>query len=350
MDDIILDEEDGVGYDVPDVPHVNIVFDGINDTLANVEGTESLTQAQVYLQGVLSASGIVSNRVAGNEGFFTSVGSGLKSALDYVKKMFKSLWDFFFKRDAAALAEAAKKELGESKDALVAITSGGATEAEATSILSKQISTLKALGHEPDANKSALDQILKEADEAHKGSYAEKKAAILMLSRELPKLNKKAKKELGGKIDRMIAVLKTFTTTIDDAVKDGSTVGAEMKTALGALKKERDEYDQFMKDLEAARDLSDIGKAKDLLTKLLSGIDSVDAANKQFKGLESSLGAQIKQVESLIGEDKDKEELGKRLGDLRGIMTLVSKMSQCFKAMLSTMSSLQKSVNALFGA
>lgn len=349
MDEIILEEGAGDGYDVPDVPHVEIIFDAVNDTLANVEGTESLTQAQTYLQGVLTASGQVNARVAGNEGFFSTLGTGLTSAYEYVKKMFKSLWDFFFKRDAPKLAEDAKKALNESKDQLAIAETGGSDEASATKLLGKQISALKALSHEPDANKSALDQILKEADEAHKGSFADKKKAILMLSRELPKLNKKAKKELGVKIDQMIAVLKTFTSVMDEAKAD-EKIDPGMKTSLDALNKERAEYDQFIKDLEAHRDLENVGAAKTLLDKLLAGIDSIDAVNKQFKGLQGTIGGQIKAVEELMKDAKDKEELSEKLGALRGIMVLVTKMSQCFKAMLSRMTSLQKSVTAMFGA
>lgn len=350
MEEIILEDGAGDGYDVPDVPHVEIIFDALNDTLADVNGSEGLTQAQSYLSGVLNASGVANSRVTGNEGFFSSIGTGAKSAYEYIKKMFKSLWEFFFKRDAPKLAEDAKKEITEAQDALKALESGGSSEAEADKVLSKQISALKALGHQPDVEKSALDQILKEADEAHKGSFADKKKAILMLSHEIPKLNKKAKKELSGKVDQLIAVLKSLKSTVEEAQSDQAEASPLVKSLVEGIKAGNSST-SLLTQLESIRDLSDVNKGKSVLTEMLKEIDLAAGMNKMLKDHQSQVGSEISKLESEIsGDAAASEETKKALASLRGLMVLVTKLSQLFKQLLSRMSSVQKSVTSIFGA
>jgi len=111
MDTIDLNQLDDVDREVPDTPHVEIMFDALNDTLTGTEGMV-LTEAQHYANGVLFAN---SSRVSGNESFFGSIASGVKSAYDYIVKMFKSIWGFFFNRDAAEEAKEAKQEVAAQK-------------------------------------------------------------------------------------------------------------------------------------------------------------------------------------------------------------------------------------------
>lgn len=107
MDTIDLNQLDDVDREVPDTPHVEIMFDALNDTLTGTEGMV-LTEAQHYANGVLFAN---SSRVSGNESFFGSIASGVKSAYDYIVKMFKSIWGFFFNRDGVEEAKEAKQEI-----------------------------------------------------------------------------------------------------------------------------------------------------------------------------------------------------------------------------------------------
>ncbi|ASU03910.1 hypothetical protein JOAD_5 [Erwinia phage vB_EamM_Joad] len=106
--------EEELGGGIPDVEHVDTVMDGIIDT---VTGTEGLTHAQRYLAGALYASGAVSySQYHGSEGVMDTIKGGLKKAWDYVVKMFKQIWGFFFKskgKQEAAEAKAAVKQLEE---------------------------------------------------------------------------------------------------------------------------------------------------------------------------------------------------------------------------------------------
>lgn len=80
---------------VPEPEHLEFAFQALEDTVA---GTESLTQAQQYMQSVLLSSGKVTRAqvVTGVEGFFSKIGDGLKAIWEYIQKMFKSIWNWFF--------------------------------------------------------------------------------------------------------------------------------------------------------------------------------------------------------------------------------------------------------------
>lgn len=351
MEDILLEEGAGDGYDVPEHPHIEIVFDGLNDTLDNVSGNESLTQAQHYLIGAMNAAGVLRTAdVTGNESMFSAIGSGVTKAFEYIKNMFKSIYEFFFKRDGPKMVEDTKKDLNDHSKLLDVVSTGGSNEQETEKVLAKQISALKALGNESDTNKSALDQILKEADEAHKsGSQAEKKKAVVMIGRELPKLNSKAKKILGGKIDQLVAALKAFLKVVDDALADEATTTLA-KDALKKLGTEKQTQTQLIAKLESVRDIKNVAAAKDVLTAMVKDIGEFEVMLKDYRQMEGHIGEQIRKLEAMMKENaKEDKVLKASLGDLRGLMTVISKITQVFKAIFSRMVSTQVSVNAMFG-
>lgn len=109
MFDEMLEEE---YVEVPEPEHVSTVMEGLIDT---VTGNEGFTYAQHYLHSCVQSSGGISSRT-GTEGFFGSIGNGLKAAWDYIMKMFKSIWNFFFGGDEAAEKEA--KKLGDKIEAV----------------------------------------------------------------------------------------------------------------------------------------------------------------------------------------------------------------------------------------
>lgn len=80
---------------VPEPEHLEFAFQALEDT---VSGSESLTSAQLYMQSVLLASGKATRAqvVTGVEGFFSKIGDGLKAIWEYIQKMFKSIWNWFF--------------------------------------------------------------------------------------------------------------------------------------------------------------------------------------------------------------------------------------------------------------
>lgn len=96
--DIQADDFDGL----PD--HIEQVMDGVIDTMVPVAGTEGLTAAQEYLHGALFAQGVVPQMRDGNEGAMDTIKKTFGKALEYIQKIFRGIWDFFFKKKTAETA------------------------------------------------------------------------------------------------------------------------------------------------------------------------------------------------------------------------------------------------------
>lgn len=76
--------------DMPEGAHIETMFNGLTDAVSGVESYNTR-----YAQGVLLACGMTSFReVAGNEGFFSSIGDGIKKVFEYIVNMFKSIWNW----------------------------------------------------------------------------------------------------------------------------------------------------------------------------------------------------------------------------------------------------------------
>lgn len=96
--------------------HIEQVMDGITDTIVPVAGAEGLTHAQEYLHGVLYAQSIVPQMRDGNEGALDTIKKTFSKALEYIRKIFRGIWDFFFgKKSAENAVKEAKTNLLECK-------------------------------------------------------------------------------------------------------------------------------------------------------------------------------------------------------------------------------------------
>lgn len=113
------EEQEMREFGIVDERHVHAMFQAIEDTEERmIEGNEhlALTDFQVYAGVVLGLNGHRSATVTGNEGFFSAIGDGLKAAWEYIKKIFKSIWQFFFGKDAEKELSDAEKEIKEISD------------------------------------------------------------------------------------------------------------------------------------------------------------------------------------------------------------------------------------------
>lgn len=84
--------------------HIDIVFDGVSDTLSMVEGTEGLSFAQQYLYGAMHAQGMVTQLREGNEAAMDAIKKTFGKAIAYLQKIFRGIWEFFFKKKNAETA------------------------------------------------------------------------------------------------------------------------------------------------------------------------------------------------------------------------------------------------------
>jgi len=338
--------EDDLDTGIPEPEHVSEILDGMSDSLNQVAGTESLTSAQVYLGSVLVANGYVRRNQVGQEGFMGKVGDGFKAAIAYIKKMFTSIWDFFLKRDAPKLLTEAKEEVKEAAEVLKVIETGGSTEQETTKALTNLRKVALALTHEPDVNKSALDQILKEADEAMKASQPEKKKAVLMIGRELPKLNKRSqntfKKKLGDVTKHLELMSRAYGTILEASQ---SHPGDELHQALASdAKRFRAEVDTLASRFRNAKDSGSVADMKDCYTLVNQNLDMTEDSYKDLVALKGHLDKALKQIES--GDDA---EAKKGIPPLKHGLTCIGALARVSKELIAACKSLLKAGNKAFG-
>lgn len=148
---------------VPEPDHVEQIMDGFIDT---VSGSEGFTSAQHYLEAVLFSNGIITHRqVGGTEGILSSIGDGAKAAVEYIKKMFRAIWDFFFKSEKKELEKKVDKALEDVEKKLEALEkSNTVTTENADAALKKADSAINKLKDGPD--KTKLKEKVAEAQES----------------------------------------------------------------------------------------------------------------------------------------------------------------------------------------
>jgi len=346
MDEIISEAELEMEAPIPEPEHIETILEGMSDSIDQVAGTESLTNAQVYLGSVLAANGYIRRNQVGQEAFMSKVGDGFKAAIAYIKKVFTNIWDFFFKRDAPKLAAEAKEEAKAAEEVLKVVESGGSDEKETTLALNNMRKVAMALSHEPDTNKAALDQILKEADEAMKGDQAKKKAAVLSIGRELPKLNKRSSAAVKKRIDDVIRTLTNFEKSMDVVIQKGqaSSASPEEKKLGSDLKSAKGELSDVLGKFKKASSESTVANLKDCYTHVSQTITSTEAAYKQLEGGRSIIQGEISKLES--GKD-DESKAG--VAALKSLLSSVSSLVTASKELLSSSKGLLKAGNKSFG-
>jgi DNA repair exonuclease SbcCD ATPase subunit len=353
MEPLDITHEDDAGADIPEAPHVEIMFDALNDT---VTGTEGMTPAQHYAAGVLSANGYrPATSVAGTEGFFGSVASGAKAVYDYIIKMFKSVWGFFFNRDGAAQAEAAKKEAKDSeqhfKDAVVSPSS----EEAVNEALKKVSSTAAKLEDIPTGDQAALDKFMTEGKEALKsGTVAEKKAALKNLVNEMPKVNKKGQYSLKHTVENVVDLNKKFIALCQGAdTKINGNIDADVTKLVHAIVGDVAKYlghaSKTVADLEKHTEIKSVAEAQAIHAQVQAEIAANKALVDTVKSHTSSLNNEIKFYESLAKEDAKGTHTSGHLTVLRGILTFSTNVAQYLKRSMKAQVVLSKTVNSVFG-
>lgn len=346
MENIIDDVDLEMEADIPDPEHVVSILEGVQDSLGEVTGNEGLTSAQHYLGSVLVANGYIRRNQVGQEGFFSKVGDGAKAAIAYIKKMFQNIYEFFFKRDAPKLAAEAKASVKEGQEVMKLIETGGSTEAETDEALRKLRSVTVALTHQPDVNKAALEQILKEADEAMKGSQADKKKVVLQIGRDLPKLNKRSQAAIKKRIDEIVRILNSTDKVIGILIQKSELPGASSseKSLAATLKQNRHEVVSQRDKFQKASSEGTPSSLKDVYTNVSQTIEDTEKGHKALAGLKTEIENSIKSLES-----DNHAESKKSAAELKGLLSAVSSMVTCGKEVINAAKALIKAGNRSFG-
>jgi len=298
--------------EVPEVSHVEAVMDGMLDSLSGNESLD-LTQAQRYLAGVLESADMVRWSVQGTEGFFSSIGDGLKAAWDYVMKMFKSVYDFFFGKKNKEDSDAAKSSVKDASSAIKEVESPEVTEQNAQAVL-KQVE--KKIDKLPE---SAKKKELKKKVENAKADPAKAKAAA-------PGLIKEVYDESMIDLPRMNAVAKKFNQLYTDLLKRKDEykahVGAGDRQVLGHA------LEQFLNGFTGLKEpRKGLAESKAWLTWAGRCLEATDNSLLTIKAMKSEHEHAIKDVQAKIdGLQKSqhtKQELVAEIADLKRVMATI---------------------------
>jgi len=328
QDDIVIDENEE--FVAPETGHVELVFQALGDTVNNIAGTEGLTTAQVYLHGVLNASGGLSysQSVAGVEGFFANVKEGARKAIEYIKKMFKSIWGFFFKKQGPEETKNVYKELAEN---LAAIKSVDEVKA----------GLKRAAGSD---SKELVEHI----------SKATSISELNTLSKDVAKANSKAQQGLVIKINQLVESLEGEIKLAEEVEGEAKKSGEASYTAWASgVKGGVSGAQSLITKLKGIRDLADLKAAESTLDDLKSHTQVIERALEAAGGTESRVQGMIDNLSKLDGNesasDEQKKQGDENLKALQLFVKSAARYSGLLKRTLSHMKSVNTAVGKVFG-
>jgi hypothetical protein len=344
--------DENEGFDVSDRPHIEIMFDALDDTVNGVTGSEGfgLTEAQRYAEGVLMASGAIkASSVGGNESFFGSIATGAKSVYEYIVKMFKGLWGFFFNRDAPALLDKAKEDVTEFKKELDEIGKGSEKE------IADQISTMKgrleSLAQTATGAELTIVNSLLEREKKAK-TPAEQKEVILMIGHEAPKFNKDGQAAFVKAVQRIVDKLTKLLAFHEDSKKKSMVGGAEHGLAWEMFQKMNPfitASKKFLDQLEEIKELGDLNKAKSVAQAMINDIDEAKKAVKAMNDQKNTISKQIAECEKQLKESTAENKTATTLlGQLRVILAYCSGFAHHVKTSVEDILTLKKATKRVF--
>ena len=361
MDHLEITNESSVGEDIPTSIHSDIMFEALADTLDGVGGTEglALTEAQIYASGVLSANGV--RPVAGNEGFFSTIADGVKAGYDYIVKLFKSIYGFFFKRDAGEKIEDAKKEVADNTKDLKNVGSSSVPDAEVEKQLKHAHSVATAIETIPTGSQAEFDKAMEQAVVAIKGTSApDKRKALVALTGELPKVNKRGQENFTRDLAGVATQGARFEKIVENIAKDTKL----NKAGLPA------ESDPSFKLLMAV--ITDATSFKGIAlrqadypkkTTVLKTLSEAQALQKQIdddltasKGLISKLSSHNSSINSAISalggkvNEKNMDAAAKKeLACMKALLNISARIAGYLKTSTEAQSKLSGTINKVFG-
>lgn len=317
---------------VPEPEHVELVMDGLIDT---VTGNEGFTKAQHYLEAVLFSNGIITHRqVGGTEGILSTIGDGVKATIAYIKKMIRAIWDFFFKTEKKELEEKVDKALDDAYKSLDNLEKTPITTKNVDEVLKKANTVANKIKDEP-TKKKVQDEI-KVAREA-KTPEAKVKAAegipekafknyhlyasvtgiasygIEQNVAVLTKLKEENHFDLGDDIQKIINGLIGLPEKVSkiDGIASAKTYldksrscRTAISNSLKTIENEKATYEDLIKGVEEkiATEPKGYGKNKDELQKLKDGLSVITAIISEAKAILHKLVILANQVSLSCGD------------------------------------------------
>lgn len=291
------------GFDsVPDEQHIETMMDGLMDSLSGNEGM-GLTKAQIYVQGVLYASGGIRSlplpEVAGNEGFFSAIGDGLKAAWEYIKKMFKSIFGFFFKTDAKEKKAEVTQSIKDTERAIHRVESPPVTVANVDAVVHQAVVKVQRLpeGREKQKLEAKIEEIKAEPSAPKK--VEETKKVVKELFDTLLFGPHSTKTEEKG-IAEYVADLQARVDKYKRQENDGSLTQEERDGHWAGAIALQQVLNGMTGFPQAAGKIDNIADAKNYISKALRCVEAMDNSLQTIRNTESFLKEELHDLEALI--------------------------------------------------
>jgi hypothetical protein len=359
MDTLNTYPTDELDDSIPDSPHVEIMFDALNDTVSGTEGMV-LTPTQIYAAGVLGAN----NYRAGNEGFFGSIASGAKAVWDYIVKMFKSVWEFFFNRDAAAEVKEAKQEVQANAEALV--SAGASVNAEGAD---KAIAKAKTMAHaiengehnvDPQKTRDWLASLVE-------GEPAERKAAAEKVVKEIYSkigtYNEKGGRKVKAAAEKVVRLNSSFLTWFEKEGNKRSSLGVNHNDESAAAKTLAESFFSVIKKFvehhktsastsALSGEIKTLDDGKHIQTEITASIEALGQLIRECNAYTGKIKGAMSDVEKQLGSTKPgsdgHDKHTKELQYLRGIMSVSAAVATYIKKSIEAEKEYSNAINKMF--
>lgn len=299
-------------YDeVPEVSHVETMMDGVLDSLKGAESLD-LTSAQRYVIAVLDSNDITRSSVTGTEGLLSDIGDGLAKAWEYIKKMFTSIWDFFFGKKNKEDSAAAKESVKSVEEAIKEVESPQVTEAnvkEVVTQIEKKVDKLQESSKKKDLKKKI------EAVKAEPPAKAKATAAHLIKEVFDESVVDKAKLNLIAKeFNKLASDLKARQEEFSAATGDRMVLGHAIQTFLNGF--------HGMKEPRKglAESKAWVSHAKRCLEATDNSLETIRAMRSEHEHAIKDTQAKI---DGLSKSQHSKKELIEEITDLKRVMASI---------------------------
>lgn len=330
MSEMILDQVEGGFTEVVDPDHAETVMQGVIDTVDGVESmTGTYTAAQRYLYSCLDSSDTITHnqRRDGMEGVVSAIGSGLNTMWEYIKKMFKSIWEFFFgsgEGSASSGGGSSKKVVEENTESIKEVANSTPPAETVEKVEQKVKKKIKKIKESPKASSQAktkakqVEEKLEKATEGKKGK--EKAAAVKEAANEIVKADEEGLTEIKGICDQLLQRINKWKNPQDNSskIKDPKILESyreQRKTIMeiGAEMADQSEFknvltiDSLQKAIAAQKDIADV-------------LEGLSDTVKHFRSAKDQINTQVSGIEAMLNmtEDKrDKKTLNIKLTSLK---------------------------------
>jgi hypothetical protein len=347
------------GYIDPE--HFEHVMDGVIDTVAGAESLNgTYTWAQNYLYGCLDASDVLKEqKIGGMENMITD---GLKAMWDYIVRLFKNIWGFFFGSgddSAGGSVAKAEKKVKENKAELEETVAPKNEEQvkKATGRIKAKAAKIKNDPKASSADKAKAEKIHQRIVDSATGKGNEPKgAAMREMLVELATATQEADtQKLQGALDGLDARVKTIIKMY--TVGSKTDHAGEVKDTQLAMKYQGErntlgETFQRLMDSSGYKALMKASTLDQLLAgqkEILTMLETAKANNEYYKRQKNDADREVGALKSLMSIGTPSEELKQKLREMKTWGSLIFSAKQQMELYVKACEKVSDALNVYAG-